>query len=79
MSKNTAAYCPTRNIPASDEDKADRYTAEHFLRLLIDLRRIILQDAAAILVSHIERRQHPFFQLAAFQQPEFDVSNVFVV
>jgi hypothetical protein len=39
------------------DDGKDRYTAEHFLRLLIDLRVIILQDAAAMLVVDGERKR----------------------
>jgi hypothetical protein len=57
----------------SKQDHVDRYTAVHFLKLLIDLRRIILQDAAATLVTHGERREHPIFQLPVFQQEAFEV------
>jgi hypothetical protein len=54
-------------------DHVDRYTAEHFLKLLIDLMQIILQDVAAILVTQGERWEHPMFQLPVFQQEEFEV------
>jgi hypothetical protein len=59
----------------SKVDGKDRYTAEHFLRLLIDLRAIVLQDAAAIVIAHGERQQHALFRLPVFQQPEFNVST----
>jgi hypothetical protein len=59
----------------SKEDGKDRYTAEHFLRLLIDHREIILQDAAAMLVLNAEQQQHALFRVPVFEQPEFHVST----
>jgi hypothetical protein len=47
-------------------DCKDIYTAEHFLRLLIDLRTIILQDAAAIVIAHGEQQQHALFPTSPF-------------
>lgn len=46
-------------------------TAAAFLTFLICLRRIILQDAAAMLILHPERADHVFFKDSLFTSEEF--------
>ena len=54
----------------SDDPKA---TAWGFLRFLKSMRRVILQDAAAIVVEDPGRcSQHPFFQLELFHSDSFE-------
>jgi hypothetical protein len=54
----------------SDDPKA---TAWGFLRFLRSMRRVILQDAAAMIVEDPGRRnQHPFFQLELFHSDSFE-------
>ena len=60
---------------ANDKDDKDRSTAIATLRFWYDLRIIILQDAAAIAVEYPERRDHIFFTLPVFREPEFSVSG----
>jgi hypothetical protein len=50
---------------------AGRSTARGFLSYLVHSRRIILQDAAAMIVEDESRREHPLFQLQVFQTAEF--------
>lgn len=52
-------------------DDVDRYTAIHFLKLLIQLRRIILQDAAVMLLIAPDRISNPFFHLPVFKHELF--------
>ena len=70
-------------ILENGQDKGGNYlgTAKCFLQMLIRLRTIILQDAAAMQVVKLERcRSHPLFVDFAhiFRTPEFKVSDVFV-
>jgi hypothetical protein len=55
---------------AAEQDKQDRFTAVMFLRLLKNLRRIILQDAAVMTLDY-NRKRHPVFKHAVFQTEEF--------
>jgi hypothetical protein len=56
---------------ATARDGIDRFTAIHFLKLLISFRSIILQDAAVIAEFHPDRFHHPIFRMPIFQTPEF--------
>ena len=64
----------------SDEERGPKpYTALQFARLMVELNQVLLQDAAAMLVLHPERGEHPFFRLACFHMPEFQVSQKFSI
>jgi hypothetical protein len=56
-------------------DGKDRYTAVCFLKMLLQLRRVVLQDAAAMIVLDPSRREHAIFRhLPVFQHPQWEVS-----
>jgi hypothetical protein len=61
---------------AKARDGKERYTAVYFLRLLIRLRTVILQDAAAMLIKERHRCSHLLFKLPVFASPLFEVSVV---
>lgn len=63
----------------NDEDGKTRITAVTVLRFWASLRRVILQDAAAMFVLHPERVDHPLFRLPVFRHPLFLVSSIAVV
>ena len=48
-------------------------TAQAFLHLLVRMKTIILQDAAAMLIQCPDRVRHPMFSLAVFRDPRFMV------
>ena len=56
------------------EEKNFRPTAESFFKLLLSLRTIIIQDAAAILIDDPSRAGHMLFTLPVFCSSEFHVS-----
>ena len=59
-------------------DSNTRITAISTLRFWVNLRTIILQDAAAMIVLHPDRVvDHPFFRLQLFHDEEFKVSSFF--
>jgi hypothetical protein len=53
-----------------------KYTAMAFLRMMMELSKIFLQDAAAMLISCPERISHPLFTLPCFQHPDWAVSGL---
>lgn len=55
---------------ASAADVQSRHTAAYFLRMLIQLRQLILQDTAEIM-TYNEPRQHPLFTEPIFTSPLF--------
>ena len=59
---------------AVENDDKDRSTAIATLRLWQYLRKVILQDAAAMIIEFPERREHTMWRLPVFQTPEFEVS-----
>lgn len=68
-----------RILKKNDEDGKTRITAVTVLRFWASLRRVILQDAAAMFVLHPERVDHPLFRLPVFRHPLFSVSRRHVV
>jgi hypothetical protein len=51
-------------------------TAISFLRFFIELNKIFLQDAAAMIALHPEREKHAFFQkMPCFLSDQFKVSD----
>jgi hypothetical protein len=59
-------------------DSASPVTAMAFLKLMKASARVMLQDAACLLVEHPERGEHFFFKnLRVFQSDEFKVSFCF--
>jgi hypothetical protein len=59
-------------------DSNTRITAISTLRFWVNLRTIILQDAAAMIVLHPDRVfDYPFFRLQLFHDVEFKVSSFF--
>lgn len=64
-------------IIATKDGKRSSYGAAlYFLDMLKRMRRIILQDAAAMIVEFPDRKSHPIFKLSVFKDPEFDVSRI---
>jgi hypothetical protein len=58
-------------------DSASPVTALAFLRLMKACARVLLQDAACMLVEHPERSDHFMFKnLRVFQSDAFKVSTV---
>lgn len=57
------------------ENGDDRITAVCTLRFWLNLRTVILQDAAAMFVLHPDRIEHPVFKLPVFRSPLFAVSR----
>lgn len=67
-----ADACYSKVLQQNEIDKKDRVTAVGFFKLLLQSRRIVLQDAAAMLINHPSRCSHPFFsQLPVFKDPLF--------
>ena len=62
-----------KHILALQNSGKTLHTAKHFVGLIIRLRKIIIQDAAAIHVLLDERSSHPLFQLPVFRSSEFTV------
>ena len=60
---------------AIKEDGKSRITAVCVLRFWTTLRRVILQDAAAMFVLHPDRLEHPVLKLPIFRHPLFLVSR----
>ena len=57
--------------------EGDNQTAIHTLRFFCELNRIFIQDAAAMMVLHPERGDHPIFtDLAIFSTVEFKVCSL---
>lgn len=48
-------------------------TAMNFLRFMVELNIVFLQDTAAMLILHPERSLHPLFQLPELRSPQFQV------
>ena len=64
-------------LEANRVDKKERYTAMAFLKVLKELRAIIIQDAATILIEHPERKEHFLFgHFEIFKTTEFKVRTV---
>jgi hypothetical protein len=57
---------------------AGKFTAMNFLSFMMTLNRVFIQDAAAMLVLHPEKIDHPLFQLEVFWSVEFSVSFLFL-
>jgi hypothetical protein len=53
---------------------ATKWTAFNFLSFMVQLNKIFIQDAAAMLILHPERGDHPMFQMAVFRSEAFAVS-----
>jgi hypothetical protein len=65
-----------RNIElAVSEQGLPKFTAFNVLKFLVELNKIFLQDAAAILINHPERMCNPLFRLEVFHSDEFQVSR----
>jgi Centromere DNA-binding protein complex CBF3 subunit, domain 2 len=62
------------NVREANRNGSDLKTAEHFLSLMDHLKTIVLQDAAALLYYHPERRNYPLFQMDVFNSEQFSVS-----
>lgn len=59
-----------------DRQDSPKWTALHFLDFMKELNTIFLQDAAAMLVLHPERENHPLFCLDCFKMGHFKVSTM---
>jgi hypothetical protein len=57
------------------DEKGARPTALAFLKFLKAGRRIILQDAAALMIQDGNRKQHELFKMGVFKTDEFQVSR----
>ncbi len=59
---------------SANELGAGKFTAMNFLAFMMTLNRAFIQDAAAMLVLHPEKIDHPLFRLEVFWSVEFSVS-----
>jgi hypothetical protein len=50
----------------------------NFISFMMTLNRVFIQDAAAMLVLHPEKIDHPLFRLEVFRSVEFSVSSLFL-
>jgi len=64
-------------VDSVNRDGAGKFTAMNFLSFLMDLNRVFIQDAAAMMVLFPERIDHPLFRLEVFRSEEFNVSFLF--
>ena len=55
-----------------------KYTALHFLKFMVSLNKVFLQDAVAMLVLHPERSKSPLFNLEVFKDEAFKVSTIVI-
>ena len=61
-------------LQRSEDSEGDHQTAVHFLRFLVALNEIFLQDCAAMRVLHPERCNHPMFtEMTIFNTDEYKV------
>ena len=61
-------------VASANELGAGKFTAMNFLAFMMTLNRVFIQDAAAMLVLHPEKIDHPLFRLEVFWSVEFSVS-----
>jgi hypothetical protein len=61
-------------VASANELGAGKFTAMNFLAFMMTLNRVFIQDAAAMLVLHPEKIDHPLFRLEVFRSVEFSVS-----
>jgi hypothetical protein len=61
-------------VASANELGAGKFTAMNFLAFMMTLNRVFIQDAAAMLVLHPEKIDHPLFWLEVFRSVEFSVS-----
>jgi hypothetical protein len=64
-------------VASANELGAGKFTAMNFLSFMMMLKRVFRQDAAAMLVLHLEKIDHPLFWLEVFWSVEFSVSFFF--
>ena len=63
---------PFKLTAAQDVNETEQYrTAQAFLSLMDELRKLIIQDAAAMLIAHPDCANHGLFQLLVFQSQIF--------
>lgn len=55
---------------------AGKFTAMNFLSFMVTLNKVFIQDAAAMMILHPERIDHPLFRLEVFRSEEFNVSCI---
>jgi hypothetical protein len=54
-------------VANANELGAGKFTAMNFLSFMMMLNRVFIQDAAAMLVLHPEKIDHPSFRLEVFR------------
>jgi len=54
-------------------DPSQHTTAAAVLNFFVELNRIFLQDAAAMITVEPERQQHPMYRLPVFDEPEWEI------
>jgi hypothetical protein len=67
-------YDAHAKVEAANRNGAAKWTAFNFLSFMVELNKVFIQDAAAILILHPERGDHPLFQLGVFRSEAFAVS-----
>jgi hypothetical protein len=65
-------------VANANELGVGKFTAMNFLSFMMTLNRVFIQDAAAMLVLHAEKIDHPLFWLEVFWSVEFSVSSLFL-
>jgi hypothetical protein len=67
-------YKAHAEIEAANQNGGEKWTAFNFLTFLVEINKVFIQDAAAILILHPDRGDHPLFQLPVFRSEAFAVS-----
>ena len=67
------AFSACDEVEEAVKDVGGSYTALSFLRFLKELAIVFLQDSAAMMALHPERKVHPVFSLNVFQSNTFEV------
>jgi hypothetical protein len=67
-------YVAHAQVQTAIANGATKWTAFNFLSFMVEINKIFIQDAAALLILHPERGDHPLFQMAVFRSEEFAVS-----
>ena len=69
-------YARVLEVSKQAKNKAEsKQTALQFLSFMRELNQVFLQDAAAMMIEHPERSDHPVFQLPCFKMEQFAVSS----
>jgi hypothetical protein len=71
-------YVTHAQVQAAIANRAMKGTVFNFLSFMVEINKVFIQDAAALLIMHPECGNHPMFQMAVFRSEEFAVSlNMF--